>query len=72
MIALTVEEGEDWTDVQIPSVKKEVKPTAASTEVATAESIAPTNTTEAIHVETIPGVGPASNLRMAQYGINPR
>ena len=72
MIALTVEEGEDWTDVQIPAVKKESKPTVDSPEVATAETIAPTKATEDIHVETLPGVGPASNLRIAQYGINPR
>ena len=72
MIALTVEEGEDWTDVQIPAVQKEAKPTADSPEGATAEAIAPTKATDTIHVDTLPGVGPASNLRIAQYGINPR
>ena len=73
MIALTVEEGEDWKDVQIPST------TQADSAPAKVESAAPTKeaapaatATPEIHVEHVPGVGPASNLRMAQYGIDPR
>ena len=73
MIALTVEEGEDWKDVQIPSTKQgDAAPpkveSAAPTKEATTQGIA----TSDIHVEHVPGVGPASTLLMAQYGIDPR
>ena len=73
MIALTVEEGEDWKDVQIPSTKQgDAAPpkveSAAPAKEATTQGIA----TSDIHVEHVPGVGPASTLLMAQYGIDPR
>jgi len=72
MIALTVEEGEDWKDVQIPSTKQgDAAPpkveSAAPAKEATTQGIA----TSDIHVEHVPGVGPASTLLMAQYGIDP-
>ena len=73
MIALTVEEGEDWKDVQIPS-SKSADATPAKAESAVPEAAAPVAGTPVseIHVEHVPGVGPASNLLMAQYGIDPR
>ena len=73
MIAITVEEGEDWKDVQIPS-GKQADPSAAKADSAAPqkEAAAPVTGAPEIHIETIPGVGPASNLRMAQYGIDPR
>ena len=73
MIAITVEEGEDWKDVQIPSGKQADSSAANADSVAPPkEAIAPAAGAPEIHIETIPGVGPASNLRMAQYGIDPR
>ena len=71
MICITVEEGEDWKDVQIPSSGKAYKPTTDKIKPSSTETIIPQVSTEAIHVEPIPKVGPASNLRIAQYGINP-
>ena len=73
MIAITVEEGEDWKDVQIPSGKQADSSAAKADSVEPPkEAVAPVTGTPEIHIETIPGVGPASNLRMAQYGIDPR
>ena len=73
MIAITVEEGEDWKDVQIPTGKQSDSSAAKADSVAPQkEAAAPVTATPEIHIETIPGVGPASNLRMAQYGIDPR
>jgi len=72
MIALTVEEGEDWKDVQIPSTTKADSAPAKVESAAPAKEAAPAGTAAPdIHVEHFPGVGPASNLRMAQYGIDP-
>ena len=71
MICITVEEGEDWKDVQIPSVGTTDEPTANTNKPPSTEAIVSKVATQSIHVEPIPGVGPASNLRIAQYGINP-
>ena len=73
LIALTVEEGEDWADVAIPApaggapktaeaadkpAEKEA-PAAAKADEKTGEHVFP----------HIPNVGPAASLLMAQYGI---
>ena len=74
MIALTVEEGEDWKDVQIPSSKSaDATPAKTDSEAPKAAATSATGVpVSEIHVEHVPGVGPASNLLMAQYGIDPR
>ena len=74
MIALTVEEGEDWKDVQIPSSKSADATPAKADSAASEAAATPVSGTPVseIHVEHVPGVGPASNLLMAQYGIDPR
>ena len=69
LIALTVEEGEDWTDVAIPAPSggapktadrpAEKEAPAAKAEEKTGEHVFP----------HIPNVGPAASLLMAQYGI---
>ena len=75
MIALTVEEGQDWKDVQIPgkqipsSKKSEAIPAAADDDAAPVSSSV---SAEAAELRFVPGVGPATNLLLAQYGIDPR
>ena len=71
LIALTVEEGEDWTDVAIPApsggapktadkpAAEKDAPVAAKAEEKTGEHVFP----------HIPNMGPAASLLMAQYGI---
>ena len=71
MIALSVEEGEDWQDVQIPSAKPTAAP-ADTSHIPSEIPMTPITSMETIHVESIPNVGPATNLRIAQYGIDPR
>lgn len=69
LIALTVEEGEDWTDVAIPAAKAAAadKPAAAK-ETPAAAAKAAEKTGEHVF-QHIPNVGPAASLLMAQYGI---
>ena len=73
MIAITVEEGEDWKDVQIPVDGKADPPasSAAAPQESKVDTVAKENQSAEIHVEPIPNVGPATNLRIAQYGIDP-
>jgi hypothetical protein len=71
LIALTVEEGKDWTDVQIPALESASAP--AKPEVAAeAAPIAPSTSAEPAELHFVPGIGPATNLLLAQYGIDPR
>ena len=76
LIALTVDEGEDWKDVQIPAqtagASADSNP-AAEAAAAAAVPAAPAagGGVEQTHVH-VPGVGPATNLLLALYGINPR
>ncbi len=72
LIALSVEEGEDWKDVQIPAPEKKPKAEkkdepAAATPKAAAEGQVGEH--KFVHVAN---VGPATNLLMTQYGIDPR
>jgi len=75
LIALTVDEGEDWSDVQIPASNQTpvaavtAEPTAAPVSSAAAP-VAVAAGVEQPHVH-VPGVGPATNLLLSQYGINP-
>ncbi len=77
LIALSVEEGEDWKDVQIPAPeKKEKKQEAAAASAAPPETNASPGQDESrvgehkfVHE---PNVGPATNLLLTQYGIEPR
>jgi len=75
LIALTVDEGEDWKDVQIPAqtagASADSNP-AAEAPAASAAPAAPAagGGVEQTHVH-VPGVGPATNLLLALYGINP-
>ena len=76
LIALTVEEGEDWQDVQIPAVEA---PSSAGDDAPKADSSAPAPTpaaSEGVSVshtfEHVANVGPATNLLLAQYGIKSR
>ena len=71
LIALTVEEGEDWKDVQIPALETDLdEPSAEAEKSAGSGSQEPEVSTEA-HVAPIPNVGPAVMLLCAQYGVDP-
>merc|ERR1711953_844730 len=67
LIALTVDEGEDWKDVQIPMIQDQDQglDTLASTEEKSVQEV-----TES-HVQAVPNAGPAVMLLCAQYGIDP-
>ena len=70
LIALTVEEGEDWKDVQIPAIEaspEKIAP-AAEKSAPAAEKKAAGKSGEH-HFESNPNVGPATNLLLAQYGL---
>ena len=72
LIALTVEEGEDWTDVAIPAPSGGAPKTAAAAEKPATKDAPAAKAEEKTgeHVfPHIPNVGPAASLLMAQYGI---
>jgi len=75
LIAMTVDEGEDWKDVQIPAaVTLSATPTEGSADdVTTPAPAAPqaAPAAEAVPMVHLAGVGPATNLLLTQYGINP-
>ena len=69
---MTVEEGEDWTDVAIPAASAPKTATADKPAAAAADAPAAAKAEEKTgeHVfQHIPNVGPAASLLMAQYGI---
>jgi len=73
LIALTVEEGEDWQDVQIPAPESAQKAPAAGKEEAKApeakqEGEGVTGEHAFVHA---PKAGPATNLLLTQYGLDP-
>ncbi len=70
LIALTVEEGQDWKDVQIPGAKAKAAP--APTKSAAAASPTANVVHEPVDLHFVPGIGPATNLLLAQYGLEPR
>ncbi len=74
LIALTVEEGQDWQDVQIPGAKTPAKEKVSDAATSSPSTTQPTSAsiTEPVHVHNFPGVGPATNLLLAQYGIDPQ
>jgi len=74
LIALTVDEGEDWKDVQIPAAAPAAAAPAAATPAEPAAAPAPPQPTpaEPVHAVQFPGVGPATNLLLTQYGIDPK
>ena len=74
MIALTVEEGQDWSDVQIPALKAaDAGPKKPEADADAAEvPVAASTSAEAAELHFVPGIGPATNLLLAQYGIDPR
>ena len=66
---MTVEEGEDWTDVAIPAASAP-KTATADKPAADAPAAAKAEEKTGEHVfQHIPNVGPAASLLMAQYGI---
>lgn len=69
LIALTVEEGQDWKDVQIPGAKAKAAP--APTKSAAAASPTANVVHEPVDLHFVPGIGPATNLLLAQYGLEP-
>jgi len=71
LIAMTVEEGEDWKDVQIPSPAVTSSADFASDVTAAAAPQAAAAATEPVHAVHLAGVGPATNLLLTQYGIDP-
>ena len=72
LIALTVEDGQDWTDVQIPGRKSaDAAPKKLET-AATAVPVAASTSAEVAELHFLAGIGPATNLLLAQYGIDPR
>jgi predicted flap endonuclease-1-like 5' DNA nuclease len=70
LIALTVEEGQDWKDVQIPG--KSAAPEKSAPPAGSAAPVTPSVSSEEAELHFLAGVGPATNLLLAQYGINPR
>ena len=77
LIALTVEEGEDWQDVQIPAQKKSAPPKDA--EQQPKEVATPVQTDADVskiqgehHFEDLARTGPAVAFLLAQYGIKSR
>merc|ERR1719186_1767906 len=69
LIALMVEEGQDWKDVAIPSTGTEVStPPPTTTSASTPVAIAPAPTAHFPHPAQ---TGPAAALLMSQYGLNP-
>lgn len=68
LIALTVEEGQDWKDVQIPA-EEDASEELVSEEAAPVK-VASKEVSEA-HVVPIARAGPAVMLLCAQYGIDP-
>jgi len=76
LIALTVEEGEDWQDVQIPAPEKKGKPASSKAEEAPSSGAQESAEAEAITGEHkfvhAPKAGPATNLLLTQYGLDPR
>lgn len=70
LIALTVEEGEDWQDVQIPAVEAPSKPSDGEAPKSDAATPAPSEGVAGSHTfEHLANVGPATNLLLAQFGI---
>ena len=68
---MTVEEGQDWKDVQIPAVKS--APSAAASAGAAPLPVATAVASgEPVDLHFIPGIGPATNLLLAQYGLDAR
>ena len=67
---MTVEEGQDWKDVQIPGAQ----PKEAPAPTKSAASVSPTVDVahEPVDLHFVPGIGPATNLLLAQYGLEPR
>lgn len=72
LIALTVEDGQDWTDVQIPGRKSADAAPKKSEPAATAVPVAASTSAEVAELHFLAGIGPATNLLLAQYGIDPR
>ena len=68
LIALTVEEGEDWKDVQIPVTTDAAESRIESSPVASTTESTSLEVSES-HVAAVPKAGPAVMLLCAQYGI---
>merc|ERR1719427_415199 len=68
LIALMVEEGQDWKDVAIPAGESESSAAVAKSPEATSSSPAPPSLSEFTHPAQ---TGPAAALLLAQYGLNP-
>ena len=68
---MTVEEGEDWKDVQIPAqTSGEAAPKPETEAAPAAPAKAEKKAVAGEHVfQHVPNVGPATNLLLAQYGI---
>eukprot|EP00095_Tigriopus_kingsejongensis_P012409 maker-scaffold755_size101758-snap-gene-0.25 protein:Tk12409 transcript:maker-scaffold755_size101758-snap-gene-0.25-mRNA-1 annotation:"pyruvate dehydrogenase protein x mitochondrial-like" len=71
LIAMLVEEGEDWQDVQIPAQESSSTSTVTSSEPSASSSATPpsSGTSGSHHFEHIANVGPATHFLMAQYGV---
>jgi len=73
LIALTVEEGQDWKDVTIPS--KGVPAPVATTEPTPVPTVVPSSTTapsrREFQFQHPPQTGPAAALLLSQYGLDP-
>lgn len=74
LIALTVEPGEDWNDVQIPAPSQDSESVVAETKAEAITSPAGDAKQEEVsdtHVTPIPKTGPAVMNLCAKYGIDP-
>jgi len=73
LIALMVEEGQDWKDVAIPAAKTqessqvEQAPSSSVTTSTSSSTSSPPTTSYPLPSQT----GPAASLLLAQYGLNP-
>jgi len=70
LIALTVNEGEDWKDVQIPALDDFVAGSVDAPQAAVSSDTGSQETSDG-HVVPIAKAGPSVMLLCAQYGIDP-
>merc|ERR1719430_2836135 len=68
LIALMVEEGQDWKDVTIPAAESEGSAAVSKCPEATPSSPAPPSSSEYTHPAQ---TGPAAALLLSQYGLDP-
>jgi len=72
LIALMVEEGQDWKDVMIPSEGSQAPAPSASSEESTPAQAPAAAAAQPLVFVHPPQVGPAAALLLSQYGLDPK